>query len=125
MQPQPAHLDDGLVLEQVVVGVEHRRVLGGDTDLVTGVAHGRDGLDVVPVAVGLEHRAHPQGAAQVEQAVVLVGGVEEHGVAGLLAAQDEDVVVHGTHHDLVDLGLGVLVVQGVGSHVPSLPGRDT
>ncbi len=67
----------------------------------------------------------PRALAQLEQAVVLVGGVEEHGVAGLLAAQDEHVVVDGTHHDLVDLGLGVLVVQGVDGHVPSLPGRDT
>ncbi len=56
---------------------------------------------------------------------MLVGGVEQHGVAGLLAAQDEHVVVHGADHDLVDLGLSVLVAQGVRGHEPSLPERDT
>jgi hypothetical protein len=44
------------------------------------VADGGHRLDVVPVAVGLEHRAHAEAAAEVEQALVLVGGVEQDGV---------------------------------------------
>ena len=56
--------------------------------------------------------------AQVEQPLVLVGGVEQDGVAGLLAAEHEDVVVHRPDDDLVDLDLGVVVVE---RHAPSLP----
>ena len=82
MQAQAADLDDRVVLDDVVVGREHGGVLGGHADLVAGVAHGGHGLDVVPVAVGLEHPAHVEPLAQLEQLLVLVGGVEQHGVAG-------------------------------------------
>jgi hypothetical protein len=61
--------------------------------------------------VGLEHLAHPERPAELQQPLVLVGGVDQHGVAALLATQDEHVVVHGADDHLVDLGLGVLVVQ--------------
>ena len=77
-------------------------------DLVAGVAQLRDGLDVVPVAMGLEDLAHAEVAAELEQLLVLVGGIDEHGVACLLAADDEDVVVDRPDDDLVDLDLLVL-----------------
>ncbi len=115
-QPEPADLDHRVVLEHEVVGGEHGGVGGSDADLVAGVAHGRDRLDVVPVAVGLEHLADPEGLAQLEQALVLVGGVEQHGVAGLAAADDVDVVVHRPDRDLGDLRLRVAEV-GFGVHL--------
>src|SRR5207244_2582149 len=71
---------------------------------------------VVPVAVGLEHLPHVEPLGEIEELVVLVGGVEQHGVAGLLAPQDVHVVVHRSDHDLVDLGLAVLVVEGIYTH---------
>ncbi len=111
VQPQPADLDHRLVVEDEVVGRQHLGVGRGDADVVAGVAHGRHGLDVVPVAVGLEHLAHVEPAAQVEQLVVLVGGVEQDGLAGLFASQDEDVVVDRSDDELVDLSLAVLVVH--------------
>ena len=49
----------------------------------------------------------PRSLADLEQRLVLVGGVDEHGVAGPAATEDVDVVVHRAHHDLVDLGGGV------------------
>ena len=55
------------------------------------------------MAVGLEHPAHAEALAQLEEPLVLVGGVEQHRVAGLGAAQHEHVVVDGPHHHLVDL----------------------
>ena len=75
------------------------------------------------MAVGLEHPAHAERLAQLEQLLVLVGGVDEHRVAGLLAAHDEHVVLVRPDDDLVDLGVGVRPVQRVGgsSHVTSLP----
>jgi hypothetical protein len=110
-QAQTADLDDRVVLEDVVVGREHGRVVGGDRHAVAGVAHGGDGLDVVPVAVGLQHLAHAELAAQLEQELVLVGGVEQDGVARLGAAEHEHVVVERPDHDLVDLGPLVVPVQ--------------
>ena len=76
------------------------------------------GLDVVPVAVGLQHPAHAEALGQLEQLLVLVGGVEQHGVAGLLAAQHEHVVLVGPDDDLVDLEAAVVDVQ---RHATSLP----
>ena len=113
VQPQPPDVDHRLVLDHLVVGREHRGVLGGDADGVAGVAQLRHRLDVVPVAVGLEHPAHAEALAQLEQALVLVGGVEQHGVAGLGAAEDEDVVVDRAHHHLVDLDPGRVPDQRV------------
>ena len=52
-----------------------------------------DGLDVVPVAVCGEHPSHAGGPAHLEQQLVLVGGVDDDGLAGALAAHDEDVVL--------------------------------
>ena len=93
----------------------------GDPHRVAGVAQLRHGLDVVPVAVGLEHPPHAEPLAQLEQALVLVGGVEEHGVAGLGAAQHEHVVVDRTHHDLVDLDPGGIPDQRVSHAEQRMP----
>ena len=112
-QTQPADLEHVVVLEQQVVGREHGGVRGSHRHLVAGVAELRDRLDVVPVAVGLDDLAHAEALAELEQLLVLVGGVDEQGVAGLPAAHDEDVVVQRSDDDLVDLDLLVLVVHDV------------
>ena len=106
-QAHPADLDDLLVVEEDVVAdvLQAGRVECGDRHLVAGLAHGRHGLDVVPVAVGLQDAPDVERLGQLEELLVLVGGVEEHGVAGLAAAQDEHVVVVGPDDDLVDLDL--------------------
>ena len=113
VEPQPSDVDHRLVLDHLVVGRQHGGVLGGDAHRVAGVAELGHRLDVVPVPVRLEHPAHPQALAQLEQALVLVGGVEEHGIAGLRAAEDEDVVVDRAHHHLVDLHPGRVPDQRV------------
>ena len=120
-QPQAADLDHRVVLEELVVRREHLGVLGRDVDLVAGVAQLGHGLDVVPVAVGLEHRPDAELRAQVEQPVVLVGGVEQHRLARLGAPQDVHVVVDRADDDLVDLEPGVGVEQR--AHPASLPRR--
>ena len=113
VQAEPADLDHlGVVEEDVVAEVaEAGSVELGDGHLVAGLAHGRDGLDVVPVAVGLQHPPHPEALGQLQQLLVLVGGVEQDGVTGLLAPQHEHVVVVGTDHELVDLEADVVDVQ--------------
>ena len=113
VQAQPPDVDHRLVLDHLVVGRQHPGVLGGDAHGVAGVAQLRHRLDVVPVAVRLEHPAHAEALAQLEEALVLVGGVEQHGVAGLGAAEDEDVVVDRSHHHLVDLHPGRVPDQRV------------
>ena len=126
VEAQPADLDDlGVVEEHVVADVgQLRRVELRHRDLVAGLADRRHGLDVVPVAVGLEHPADAEALAQLEQLFVLVGGIDEHGVAGPPAAHDEHVVVVRADHDLVDLDVAVDPVQrGGGRHHPILPPR--
>src|SRR5690606_35659514 len=56
--------------------------------------------------VGLDDPAHPQPLAQLEEPLVLVGGVDQQRIAGLGAAQHDDVVVDRAHHHLVDLDPG-------------------
>ena len=52
-------------------------------------------------------RRTPSALAQLEQPLVLVGGVDEHGVAGAPAADDEHVVLVRPDDDLVHLDVGV------------------
>ena len=111
MQAQPADLEHRLVLQDVVVAGQHRRVLGGDRDAVAGIAHLRHRTDVVEVAVRLDDLTDAEALAQLEEPLVLVGGVDEQRVAGLLAPQHEHVVVPGADDDLVDLRLLVLPLQ--------------
>ena len=63
------------------------------------------------MTVRLDDAAHAEGAAQLQQQLVFVGGVDEDRVARLLAADDVDVVVHGSDDRLVDLDLAVLVMH--------------
>ena len=120
VQPEPADLDHlGVVEEDVVAEVaEAGGVELGHGHLVAGLAHGRDGLDVVPVAVGLEHPAHPEALGQLEQLLVLVGGIEQDRVTRVLAPQHEHVVVVGPDHELVDLEADVVDVQRHGASLP-------
>jgi hypothetical protein len=100
-----AEVADGqhlVVGEHEVVGRQHRRVGAGDPDLDPRVAHGLDGPDVVPVAVGGEHPAHAGGPRDVEQELVLVGGVDDHRFTGARAADDEHVVLERADDELVD-----------------------
>ncbi len=83
----------------------------GDRHLVARLPQLGDRLDVVPVAVGLYDASHAEVAAQLEQLLVLVGGIDEEGLSGLLAPHDEDVVVHRPDDHLVNLDLAVLVVH--------------
>ena len=78
MQLQPSDGDHRVVFEHAVVGREHGGVGGSHADVVAGVPQLRDGLDVVPVAVGLEDAANAERRAQLEELLVLVGGVDEH-----------------------------------------------
>jgi hypothetical protein len=59
--------------------------------------------------VGLEHLANSEVPTQLEELLVLVGRVDENGVAGLPAPDHVDVVVHRADYDLVDLDEGVFV----------------
>ena len=113
-QAQIADLDHLVVGDREVVPGQHLGVLGRDPDVDPGVAHLGDGLDVVEVAVGGEDPPHPGGPGDLEQQLVLVGGVEQHGLAGALVAQDEHVVLVRPHDELVDPDVGGLVVRGPG-----------
>ena len=117
MEPEAADFDHfGVVDEHVVADLlQHRRVERGDGDLVARLAHGRHRLDVVPVPVRLEHPLHAEALAQVEELLVLVGGVEENRLTGRETAHHEHVVLVRPDHHLVHLGIGVRPVERVGS----------
>ena len=72
-----------------------------------GLPHRGHGLNVVPVPVRLHHLVHAQAAADLEQFLVLVGGVDQQGLAGAAAAEHVDVVVHRADDNLVYFGGGV------------------
>ena len=100
-----AQVTDGellLIGENEVVARQHPGVRLGHRHRDPGVPHGGHRLDVVPVPVGLHHLVHAQVGADLEQGLVLVGGVDEHGIARPLRADHIDVVVHGADHYLVD-----------------------
>ena len=114
-QAQVADLDHVVVGDHEVVGREHRGVLAGDADVDPGVADRGDGLDVVEVAVGGEDPADPGGLADLEQQLVLVGRVDEDGVAGLpWTRRTKTLFSNGPDHELVDPDVGGLVVRGTG-----------
>ena len=75
--------------------------------------------------VGLEDPSDPELAGELEEEVVLVGGVDEHGLARAAASHDVDVVVEGPDHGLVDLAGAVGVDLGAGEHPPRVPQAET
>ena len=115
-QPQVTDLDDVAVGDDPVVAREHVGVVPGDADVEAGVAGGGDRPDVVEVAVGGEHPADAGGPGDGDDQVVLVGGVEEDGLARRLVPQDEDVVLPGPDDELVEADAGVLEMRGSRSH---------
>ena len=68
--------------------------------------------------VGGEDPAHPGRPGDLEQQVVLVGGVEDQRVPRALVAHDEDIVLVRPDDELVDADVGGLVVGGAvgGAH---------
>jgi hypothetical protein len=107
---EPADLEERVVLEYQVVCRQHGGVGRCHRHLVARIAYRRHGLDVVPVAVRLDDLTHAQVAALLKQQVVLVGGVYEESITGLLATHHEDVVIDGTDNVPMDLQLGVLII---------------
>ena len=71
-------LEELVVVEDEVVAGQHAGVGAGHGHRDAGVAHRRDGLDVVPVPVRLDHLVHAEALADLEQLLVLVGGVDQH-----------------------------------------------
>ena len=116
-----AHLEHGVVVEEQVVGGEHGGVGGRYRDADAGVSDRADRLDVVPVPVGLDDLVHPQALAHLEQRLVLVCRVDEHGLATLAAAQHVDVVVNRTDHHAMELTGGVLPDLHEFGHGPRIP----
>src|SRR5215213_9465126 len=74
------------------------------------------------MSVRLENAAHVEAATEVEQLLVLVGGVDQDRLAGFAAAHHVDVVVDRTHHHHVDLGGTVVPDAGGVAHGDG--GRD-
>lgn len=104
VQPKASDFDHVVVIHEYVVAnvLEHWCIEFGDGHLVTGFAHGGHGLNEIVVAVRFENTPNPEPFAESEQLLVLVGRVDEHCVTGLLAANDEDVVVVGAHDQTMD-----------------------
>ena len=103
--------DDVVVGDHEVVGGQHVGVLARDPHVDAGVAHRGDGLDVVPVPVRGEHPPDAGGPAHLEEQLVLVGRVDDDGLAGALAADDEHVVLDRADDELLDPDGGGLVVR--------------
>ena len=96
-------------------------VVGRDAHVDPRVAHLGNRLDVVEVAVRREHAAHAGGAGDLEQQLVLVGGVDDHRFTRALASQHEHVVLERPDDHLLDAHVGSLVVRQAGhDHAPRL-----
>src|ERR1019366_10697061 len=121
--PKPAHLEDVVVLQELVVTLEHAGVLDADGHLVAGVPDRPHGRHVVPVAVGLDDRAHPEGLAHREEAVVLVRGVDQDGVTCAAAPHDVDVVGDRADDEAVHVDGGILPDPLDSLHGTILPRR--
>jgi len=76
VESEATHLQDRLVLEDVVVTGEHGSVVSSDCHPVAGFPDGRDSLDMVKVAMGLQYGPDVEGSAQLEQLVMLVGRID-------------------------------------------------
>ena len=118
-----ADLDDVIVFEQGVVTGQHGGVLVADPDPNAGLPDGLDGLDVIPMTVRLDDLAHPQVAGDLEESVVLVGGVNKEGLATSPAPDHVNVVFHRSDHETVDFGGGIGPNEGYVVHVYRMPRR--
>ena len=116
--------DGDVVVEDEIVGGEHGGVGCGHRHLDACLAHGRNGLNVVPVPVGLEDGGHAEPTGELEQKVVLVGRVDEHGLTGSAATHNVDIVLEGPHDRLVDLAGGIGINLSAGEHAPRVPQPD-
>jgi hypothetical protein len=118
---EPADHVDRVVLQEMVVARQHRRVLVADPDVDAGFAYLLDGPNVVPVAVGLENRGDSEAGRHAKQAVVLVRGVDQRRHPGAAASHHVDVVFHWSHDETVHLGARVRPDQFHVVHVPRMP----
>src|SRR5262245_56964400 len=66
------------------------------------------------MAVGLEHAPHVELLAELEQQLVLVGSVDQHGLAGVPALDHEHVVVDRPDDNAMNFDVGVRPVRRVG-----------
>ena len=73
--------------------------------------------------MGLEHLGDPEPLRELEEVVVLVGGVDQDGLARLSAPHDVDVVLKWADHRLVDLGRCILIDQLARQHPLRIPQR--
>ena len=71
------------------------------------------GLNVVPMAVGLENLADPEPLTEFKESFVLVGGVDQHGIAAVAASKHVNVVGKIPNNNHVNLGVGVRPDEGV------------
>jgi hypothetical protein len=101
VQSQATDFDHFVVVEKHVVSHvgQHRCVERRDCDFVAGLTHGRNGLNVIVMSMCFENAPHTEGRAQLEKSLVFIGGVDEDGITGLLAANDEHVVVVRAHDE--------------------------
>lgn len=121
-QSKSTDFDHVLVVDDEVIGRKHRRVRFADPDVDTGIAKLGDCADVICVAVRGEDAAHTGRAAHFEEQFMFIGGVDEHGVACLLAPNDVDVIVERADDELVDPGISRLVVRRL-AHAASVDRR--
>ena len=112
-ESQPAHLDHIVVGEDFVVAGQHGGVLLGHVHGVSGVSKLGHGLNVVPMAVGLENLANPEPLTEFKESFVLVGGVDQHGIAAVAASKHVNVVGKIPNNNHVNLGVGVRPDEGV------------
>ncbi len=98
---------DRVVLEEMVVAREEMGVFVAHPDVDARFAHRLDGANVIEMSVGLEDRSDPEALGHAQQALVLIGGVDQGGFAASSAAHHVDIVCVITHHEAMNLARGV------------------
>jgi hypothetical protein len=119
------HRENVIILEELVVATELACVLASYRHGNSRISDFFYGLNVVPVAVGLYDLAHAEGRRHLEKPLMLIGGVDEQGIARGAATNDIHVVFDRSHHEAVDLDRGIRPDQGDISHSYRLPERGT
>src|SRR5690606_7312679 len=99
-----AVVDEHVRLDRDPLGV----VAAGVGSGAGGLDDGGERLPVVPVPVGGHDGRDAVRADQLQQRLRLRGGVDQELLAGLAAAQQVGVVVHGADRDLGDHQVGQL-----------------